>query len=213
MKKQIFYLTAALTALTMVFTACEKKNKGCNGSDDVNPSVINATCVVTDKGNIANVKALLLTDISHYTENGNSYIECHGYEVARAEYKNDGFILNLSKTVPDKYLKKVQEKFENTNIIIDNDAKLSDGLFIVGLNTEGKEFGILTSRTNNGDIIYINYLYADKPFTIKGEDNYGFLYDCSFEKGWNIEYRNETICTTQKPSDINLKWYFFEYFP
>ena len=204
MKKQNLYLTVAVMAFTMIFSSCEKKYKGTTGF--IPAYVINATNVEGGSSCIATIKAIM------YWYSGD-------YEAASSEYKNGGFILNLPASVPDEYLRFINDEYFS-EIISDKNAKVGS-LSIFACDNDGYQIGNFAYRFSNRSAYYTaEYIYADRNFTIKGTINdryYSTVFNCTFKRGWNIMYLidedNNELYTTQKPSDMNFKWYFYEYGP
>ena len=211
MKKQIFNLAAALTALALIVTACDKNNGG-NGNNNGTAFVINAANVENGNSNIATVKALMYNDIGSQV-------------VALAEYKNGGFVLNLPANVPDEYLEPIYYDDELSGMISDKKAQIGN-VYIYAYDINENQIG--------GFYYYpINYIenvdceteimYADRYFTMNGTfTDYGdtIVYNCTFKRGWNIMYcigydyddYYKVLVTTQKPSGINFKWYYYGWY-
>ena len=198
MKRRLFYLALIIISLIVMFTACENDNDN-NG----NISAINAENVINADNSIAIVKASIERD-----DYARGKID---YEAASAEYKNGGFKLNLSDTVPDKCLEKVL--WHSSAIeVSDNNAKINF-LTIRAYNKERRVIGDFMLRIEGKkDIYHASYIYADRNFTVNGNDTLDNLaFDCTFEKGWNILYSTKGKVTTQKPSKVKLNWYFNKY--
>ena len=204
-----FYLAATIILLAMVFIACGSNSS--ENKDNENFFVINVENVIGADSNIVTVKAGMIASTSiHRT----SKID---YEVASAEYKNGGFRLNLPETVPDEWLNAVIDYWEDTIRFVISDTKAKVNFLEIGAcNQEGIEessrFWLEVEENDNGNYCDNFYIYADRNFTItvKGDNNY----NCIFKKGWNIVYScfdkdDKWIATTQKPSGINFKWYFY----
>ena len=209
MRRKIFNVTTAVVALVMVFAACDdKKNNGSNNGG-INSLVIDAKNVIDGSSDITTVKAII-------------YGEDDDYIVASGEYKNNGFKLDLSKAVPDKYLECVGD-IPASIVVSDKNAKVTN-LEIHAYNSSGDEIGTFYFEDVNE--IEATYIYADRNFTIKGEytENYEdytytMKFDCSFKKGWNLIYSKSDVnasgytstMLTQKPAGINYRWVYYEY--
>jgi len=199
-------MTAAMV-LMAAFASCKKDSSDDSGNPD-NSFIINATNVINTVSNISTVKAVM-----YDYNNGNEYT------VASCKYENNGFTLTLPGTVPEKYINGIsEENFEGT--ISDPKAKIG-GIRIYACDFQGKTMGDFFYMSDN--FYFILYYYADRDVTIQGhgiidaDKYYGDVeYDLSLEKGWNIVYEKATIhgedidfsLTTQKPSDIDFKWYY-----
>ena len=83
MNKIFFYLVAIMI---IYLVACNKEK------EDINSIVIEATSVGNSRSDIATVKAKMRFAITH--TDGIYHIT--DYEIASAEYENDGFTLTLS---------------------------------------------------------------------------------------------------------------------
>ena len=142
-------------------------------------------------------------------------------EIASAPYKNNGFELKLPATVANKYLWNINEDGEMDDMISDKNAKVTD-LWIEALDSDKDYIGEFYYEDEGNDYYAAAlYLYADRDFTIKGSiyeewdgDYYKMEWNCTFKKGWNILYMFEDngwdeYYTTTKPSNVNLKWYFY----
>jgi len=160
--------------------------------------VINATNVLNANSNIATVIAILPKT---------------GKEIASVKYENGGFKLTLPSTVSDEYLRIAHEVWGE--LVSDNNAKYAL-VYFTAMNSTGEYLADFRSVSNE-DVMDVveDYIYVDKSFTVKGESEWGFEYDCSFKKGWNRVYlyqhkEDKAIMTTTKPSGKIFKWYFDE---
>ena len=201
MKRQFFSLFVAAVVVSFVFIACEKKKKD-------KDTVIEANGVVNGSSDIATVKAELWD---------NSAKDFHVF--SSCGYKENWFKLVLSATIPDVCLYAIESNyfdFPSSIAISDRKAKMTQTVEICAYNSGGEFLGNFYLK-NEAEKIQAAYIYADMDFTIKGTDNrhgYPEVYNCSFKKGWNIQYRiergNEDLYTTEKPA-ASLKWYFYDY--
>jgi len=201
MKKFCFLILMA-SALALI-TGCDK-NKG-GGSDEPTGGgfVINATVVDGDDYNdeIATVKAEMEND------------EEETFYIASGKYANGGFKLTLPNNVSEKHLYAINETFDDFDgTISDPNAKIG-AIWISAFDENGKLIGEFYQEYDGDDEgIEANYLYVDRKVIVKGYDD-ELEFDCSFKKGWNIVYGIETDeggkITTQKPSGVNLKWYYY----
>jgi hypothetical protein len=176
---------------------------------DGNPFVINAANVIGGNSDIITVKAIIYSDGE--------------YVLVSDKYENNGFILNLPAIVSDKYLYNLAEGLYKAGFkgtISDTKAKMGASV-IWAYNIEGERIGlfVMGDMTN---AITSNYMYADRNLTIKGyididdDDFVRIEYDYSLKKGWNTVYQISQVytpyalSTTQKPSNADLKWYYFD---
>ena len=197
---------ACLVAVTMI-PGCDKdKDSGGDG----NASRITAINVINSFSQIATVKAQsdLVYDV-----------------IAQTPYKDDGFILELPATVPDKDLYLLAEGAPSSIIISDKTAKCTS-IDIVAFDNNDYNIGDFY-LTNSDNSVYAMWMYVDKYVTIKGEyeESYGWneliaKFDVRLSRGWNViyeigSYDNSTYivtATTQRPSGVNLSWYFEGYY-
>jgi len=166
--------------------------------------VVEATNVIGGISSITTVKA--------FTWNG--------YEFATAEYKNSGFKIVFPKSLPDYELESFIDVFDlPSSLISDRYAKVVPA-FLVAYNSHNEEIGEFMHLYEGYDYYaYVHYVYVDRDFTVKGTDNsadWEVAWNCTFKKGWNVLYWIEDdgwdeLFTTQKPSSINLRWYFEEW--
>jgi hypothetical protein len=200
MKTQLFKLVAVGIILMTAVVACKKDPKEGGGGT----FVINATNVIEVDANddIDSVKAIV-------------YIG--DYQVGAAKFQNNGFIINLCATVPDEYLRTMDPDI--FDLMSDKNAKISFLIGIMAYNSAGIEIGefLLRDRSDNR-YCEAGYIYADRNFTIKYTNTYlghTYTFDCNFKRGWNIIYEydsdNEEGTATQKPSGVNLEWYYRSY--
>ena len=215
------YLMMVVLLLMTAFVACEKDKDskgddnggGGGGGGGNNPFVINATVVNGNDYNdyISTVKAVIYYAWGY----GEDYV------VASGEYKNGGFKLTLPATVPAEYLTEIGSDLPSSITISDRKAKvMNEALSIFAYDGEGDYIGRCFLDDEDGGDNYSGYLYVDRNVTIKGryydEDYYyeEVEYDCSLKKGWNIMYiiwsENGGLYTTQKPSGVNFKWYYYD---
>ena len=179
---------------------------GNNGGENEKDFVIEVTNVIGSSSGVVTVKALewIFDDV-----------------IASAEYKNKGFKLTLPNTMQSKYLQyDVSEYFDVLpSMVSDKNAKVSE-VYLLAYNNAGDVIGGFDMSDEGMDFyVFATYYYADRDFTIKGIDNsedYDVEWNCTFKKGWNIMYWYEDdgwdeLYTTQKPSGINLQWYFLNF--
>jgi len=143
------------------------------------------------------------------------------FEVASIKYENNELKLNelsFPETIPNNYLEQVVERIG----IVISDTQAKTGLVGVGAyNSVGEcigYFGKMSSDGYNNLQLrwYAQFIYSDRSFTKKGKTtemgnrDFGALFDCSFEKGWNIMYfsLSEIKYTTQKPAGKDFIWYY-----
>ena len=205
-------------AITMIFAACENVPVSDQSGDDPNnnstnnkPLVIDASDVVNSNNDIVAVKVL----VKYYDYDTQTHKE---YEIAAAEYENNSFKLAIPATVPNKYLTPVSNAdYFPYNLARNKTAKIADVSFYA-YNSTGKYIGAFyllddSYYLTNYIRYYSNYIYADRNFTIIGNDyDEGIIYNCSFHAGWNCEYRMSEMSyyeiLTEKHPNANYKWYY-----
>jgi len=187
-KKNSLRKVCLLLALPFALIACNKE-----GADDGignNSSIIEAKNVGGDDYSRVATVAVFCND-------------CDNEIIATADFKNGGFKLKLPKTVSEEALSTV-EYHGMGSVASDMNAKITefDEMLILAFDAKGDdvgEFGLEAVDTS----WYVNYVYADRKFTLKGDDC-----DCTFKKGWNILYLNAREITTTKPSGVTFKWFY-----
>ena len=150
--------------------------------------------------------------------------------VAQAQYKNNGFTLNLPATMAAKYLYLISEDAPAGISISNRNAKGIGFGDIVGYDRYDDEIGYFGLVADKNDTYSMTlWLYVDVDVTIKGESKYSDTdyeetekYDWKLTKGWNVVYITYTgsynsskgkyvsvySYTSQKPSGMNFAWYF-----
>ncbi len=164
-----------------------------------NVSTITATNVINSSNQIATVKAEI------YCETENDYGH---YALAQAQYKNNGFSLELPASVPTKYLEFILGDSEEdmTGVTIsDKTVKCADTQYFTAYDKDDEEIGSLLymstdfidqDENSNGTVAM--WIYVDKDVTINGEYKHVDEYyneeditkfnNITFKKGWNIYY-------------------------
>ena len=221
-RQKLNYITVLVVAAVLFFAACKKdsnssssSSSGSNSSNGNNTgdiTSIEASNVVNSTSDIANVKLIFSNH-----DNGNDIY----YEFTTAKYKNNGFKLELPETLQDKYLFNAADYCYgrwgvDSAIISDKQAKiLGYDFYIVAYNSAGMEIGEFYVNSNLGGLYYV---YADRNFTVSSHFTVGRIVverNCSFSKGWNIEYWDETntksLNTTTKPTGFNYWWEYRSY--
>ena len=203
--RNVVAIATCLAVSTMFFSCEEEETKK---PAVTNNFVIEATNVLGGSSDIATVRAL--EPISYD-------------EIASAEYKNNGFKMTLPKTMASKYLRYGASDYFDAplNLVSDKNAKLAT-VELIAFNSTGDEFGeFYWEAETYSYYVSAGYVYADRDFTVKGTDNsgsYEVKWDCTFKKGWNVLYwyedsdSGDESYTTQKPSGVNLKWYFSSWY-
>ena len=205
--KKVFLLIGSLLLVASIMSVSCKKDK-----DDGGSFVVEAKNVIGNDYDIATAAGLVEGEDDED-------------EIASAPYKNNGFKMELPATVANKYLWMMNDEGDLDGIISDNNAKITT-LYLVAMDSDKDEIGEFYLEDESDDY-YAGaiYMYADRDFTIKGtieeyyeedDDYYNVKLDCTFKKGWNVLYYVEDngwdeSYTTKKPSDINLKWYFYSW--
>ena len=194
--KPVTYTVTAEDGSIQKYTVIVTIGEGSSGGGSSNASVINVTNVVGSVSSIAMVKALERASKD---------------EIASAEYKNNGFKLNLPTTMPSKYLKLVSEYFSiPQSLVSDNTAKLAS-IDVSAYNSAGNKIGSFILEYRGADYyVSAHYYYVDKNVTIQG--THIIPWNCTFKKGWNVMYEIARSgggeFTTQKPAGANLEWHY-----
>lgn len=219
MKRTFLWLFLVLGITTTMFCSCSKDDESGNISGDT--STITASNVINSSSQIETVKALAFPD-NDYDEEGES--------IALAQYKNNGFTLELPSTLSSKYLSLIWEDAPNGISISDENAKISE-IDISGYNDDDDEIGgfFLCNEDDETDWSYdVFWIYSDRDVTIKGEstavdyendEENTTKYDLKLNKGWNIVHDIYTynsndktgytdVVTSKKPSGFSCSWYF-----
>ena len=194
---KIVKIILGVIVITMLLGACEK--------------VVTGKC--TREIDNASVKAIIRT----YKQDSYGKRYWEEYEIAFVKYENGKFELNelnFPETVPDMYLGTVLDNFfpiPEIEGISDIQAKIGF-VEIYANNSAGNLNGGFNLRSDKS---FAFYIYADRNFTVKGSDKYGDVFDCSFEKGWNIRYNYSynsqekyITYTTQRPLNEDFRWHF-----
>jgi len=220
-----FGLFLALGVTSTMFYSCSKDDNASGNEDGSNVSTITATNVVNGSSAIATVKA--------ETYYGSEY-----YTIAEAPFQNNGFTLKLPATVDVKYLSLFGTGEDLTGITVsDKTAMVISVEELFAYNTDDEGIGNLFYASadpsgDNNNISMAMWLYVDRNLTVNGqnnkvdeennEENITLFNNLTLKKGWNIVYANKTYTqnqstgketytitySNQKPSGVNLKWYF-----
>ncbi|MDR0231624.1 MAG: hypothetical protein LBI82_05835 [Dysgonamonadaceae bacterium] len=188
---------------TAVFYSCNKNDDDDdNGGSSGNASRITATNVINGSTQITTVKA---------------FADWYGYGwredvIAQAQYKNNGFTLELPETLSAKYLEEIDEIEEFS--VSDKNAKIYLFEDIRGYDKFENEIGYFYLGEENDDSSHYTYsshyacwMYADGDVTIVGEykyideyynykyddyeyDDYTNRRDLRLKKGWNVVYES-----------------------
>lgn len=205
-----------------LIASCNKNNDGNGGG---NATTIKATNVINSSIRITTVKVHVWDDD----------IGDYGDVIAQAQYKNNGFTLELPATVPAKYLDFIFDSPPKSITISDRNVKgcaLLDGIH--GYDKGENEIGYFCLIEENDNSYYETFwMYVDRDVTVKGEykdtDYYEEViekYDLKLKKGWNVvyvsaieSYNNSTgtevytaSVTSQKPSGVNYQWYYENFY-
>ena len=219
-----FGLLLAMGLTAAIFYSCKKDDD--NGGDNGNASKITATNVINSSSIIAVVKA----ELSSYYGS---------YVLAEAQYKNNGFTLELPTTVSDNYLTPLtEEDMQGVTVSDKTVCGVSLSQFFLAYDKGGNKIGELAYASakpfgDEANMTFAVWLYVDKNLTVKGQ-NYVLEetsnsktiinVDWNLKKGWNIIYEsieshnNSTgqdiytvTFTSRKPSGTILKWYYDNY--
>jgi len=201
MKKHSILTLMAIAAISFFIFSCKNE-------DLTSKNEIIAKDVLHSNKDIATVKAVVPAEVLQSTDD---------VVLATTKYENDGFKLQLPKTVSDQYLVKLADGEQNGLTISDLTAKSTAVMFCAYDNTDNQTGIIYLVGMDLKYFASATYLYSDKKFTIKGKLEEGSLsveYDCNVKKGWNVLYLLQGIAngtntfTTQKPSEVKMEWTF-----
>jgi len=137
----------------------------------------------------------------------------------RVPFENNGFTLNLPRTLSDRLLFPLDALFEEAEgvMISDKDARIFM-LFreLYGFDSNNRPFGEFRFSVRDerfwGETVWF---YADRNVSIRGEIDEEKI-DVNLKRGWNRVYLidelvDETyfyLTTTQRPADANFQWHF-----
>jgi len=176
--------------ITIFFIACEEKDDCPYANIDRNITDVKMTIYAT-KQSSTGIYGITNELSSVKYENG--VLEFDFPEIVQDEYLGEYFWSNSANIIPEGV------------IISDSQAKVG----IVSLSTYNREgINIGQYLLSNGHWWFAEHIYADRNFTIKGSSR-GVVYDCFFEKGWNIRYYTHLDggrYTTNNPSSEEYKW-------
>ena len=209
-------LVMAALAISAAFTSCnkdddEKGDETIDGTIDgtVGGTIDKITAKVENASELSNVKTVKLMALVISSEESE--------EIASAEFKNDGFTLNLPATVASKYLYLLAADMPSTVNVSNKNAKIAN-VSICGFDSAGDPIADFICTKKEGNTEYSMWLlYADSDVSISGtktdeEEDEVFVFSLSLKKGWNAVYETYTR-TTQgekieyKNSPISgLKW-------
>ena len=209
---------------------------GCNSSSELqndekenipqdNPYIeddyfINAK--VEDASKYSDVVSVILTAPHPYNPCGVEYMliegaespPCDEYiELARGEWKDGGFTIELPKTKETDYLEPLN--LPPTLSISNKNVKFKDSGFI-GMNKDG--FGLygfyLMKQSVEGDVSRAIFRYIDSDVTISG--NHQIVYSSTYElsvtysidlkKGWNVWYYSSSISRVDGKIIVVEQW-------
>jgi len=200
MNKKRFYLVVAV-GITMFFAACKK--------GESEPEIHGCPPIIGDR-NISVVKMRI-----EAIKPSSGGVAVANELASAVKYENGILELNFPANVSDNYLG--EYFWANASNIIPEGVTISDPQAKIGLlsvityNSRGSYIGNFISH--DSEWWRAQYIYADRSFTINGSSKHNLVFDCSFEKGWNIMYYNPLdggIYTTQKPLDVDFEWRYVE---
>jgi hypothetical protein len=189
MKKSFlkFGLLLALGLATVTFYSCVKyDDKDDNGNGKGDGFEIIATDIENSSSQIATVKAFL----DWKEKLGNGAYRPHEDMIAQAKYQNNGFVLELPKTLADKYLEPyfydedeeeeiedILEEFEDVMgdyYLSDIHVKTSDYFSIDAYDKNDIKIGYFWLEALDEDYDYYSehgttWMYFDRDFIFKGE--------------------------------------------
>ena len=197
---------------------------GCRKDDELPSSSVSVINAVVSNGNSYNEKIAvvkLLVDAESIYDPDRQVMIWQGVEVAKGDYRNGGFVINLPDDIdnikPFDLELPIEAKMSNTNVMYANSR-------FIAYNKDDEQLGYFYCfYVNMGEetltMIESGVLYFDRDFTITGsgtDDGDSWLITCNFKKGWNFLYiiqggNSDGVLpvrmTTSKP-DITMFWSF-----
>ena len=156
-----------------------------------------------------------------------SYGEVDGkkeYVVAEADFKNDGFTINLPATLDAKYLIPIEELIGTSTITISNKSA-NVSTFVTGIggfNSVNEQIFVFgNAKEDDNTMSAMSWIYADGDvsisgnFTRPGHWDTNFTYSLNLTKGWNVAYVTEredddeeaTYYVITSSTVSGLKWF------
>ena len=196
-------LAIAALAVSAVITSCNKDDEGVGGS------ITRITARVENANDFVNVTTVRLLGWNTVTRKFDA--------LAEADFRNNGFALNLPETVAEEYLENVDDTEIYTTLtdfdffklpgikISNNNAKLLTNVEINGYNSAGVRITFFHNYLENeGANSYTNsftgYWYVDSDVNISASqketyDEYEETRNISLvlKKGWNVVYYSQNI--------------------
>jgi len=190
----------------------------CHNEGPTNANSIKAAKVENVTGDVKGVFAQLWyymwnTYYNNWGMGGLQYLNNEG------KYKDGGFEIKFPDTFSNEFLGPFYPEYTVSSdgvSLIDNDAQTG----IIYLHASTDHYGVITTKNFtslgkfelSGNDWIVEYVFSDRSFTAKGISKYGYEFDCSFNKGWNMMYckKNFSKITTKKPLNVDFKWYFIQ---
>jgi hypothetical protein len=216
MSKLRIYIISFFAALLIV--ACEKNQEAASGS----VNAINAVVVEGDRYNdrIDEVKLLINCEKNYGTVNGKDVWE--GIEVAKGDYRNGSFSIelpdNVSNLIPFEVVlpPKINISKKNISYAYSN---------LIAYNKDGEQVGFFYYVCYKEEMFEAEagLWYVNSDFTITGTDTetdeYGttyIKYNCNFKKGWNFLFwhgnrpdgKGNRIDETTSTVNGSMYWFF-----
>ena len=197
---------------------------GCRKDNELPSSSVNVINVVVSNGNCYNEKIAvvkLFVDAESIYDPDRQVMIWQGVEVAKGDYRNGGFTINLPDAID--IIKSFDLEFPIEAKMSNTDAKYANSRFIA-YNKDDEQLGYfyyyyLDMGEETLTMIEGGVLYFDRDFTITGsgtDEGERWSITCSFKKGWSFLYiiqggNSDGILpvrmTTSKP-DVSMFWIF-----
>jgi hypothetical protein len=229
MKTKLFSMAIMSAMAVITITSCSKDNKNQDNTQS------NAIFVFVEKGSEYNVLiGSTVKAIGYYSLDGSSSLS---YEVATANYENDGFTLNLPSTVDAQYLGNIKFSLDiPDNITIsDTNTKVISIIEIKPYQNGSSlslfpyhQFMYCKNPDSEVEYDYTEFVYVDRDVAITGASSeirngvtYNETYSVSLKQGWNRMYNTgttdfkaqETKTATIRVTTTEVggyKWYFIK---
>lgn len=231
MKKLLLLISCLF--LTISFISCENEEKE---EEEIPPVVeVPNTCLLEDEIIISNIVGIPRNATFNKVKAEISGVDWEIIDVVESVYDNGKTVLPLPSSFPGEKLQKVvrSNKFDYTGFWFastDNEEARVAALGDIFVYNNDKRVGMLflTDWPGEGSSVgksWIYYHFTDQPFTLAkyikktpdDDDRGSYVYEASFEKGWNAYANtnltekstdNGILCTTTIEETKKLVWYF-----
>ena len=177
----------------IVLFGCDKEDDDNKNDQDGEGAVTEITVKFENASDVSDISKVKLI-MPDYTATG-------GVIVATADFKNGSCTLNLPETVDAKCLRPINGLWGNVTIS-NNNANISEGVDIIGFNSQDEMISYFYCEKNEGNVFSIvYYAYADSDVNVSGNaidnkdpNNVG-VFSLFLKKGWNAVYEKITETT------------------